>query len=453
MSQPQPNDATTPSPTSDDSGLRVVRPATDSSASASSSAPPGVSPPAPAAPPSKPPASRARLVFVALLALAGLGGGAYVWTHRGLEATDDAQVEGHIVNVASRVAGQVAEVLVVDNQLVHEGDPLVRLDASDYEARLAQARAEAAGAQASLEAARAQLALTEATVASADQQARGGLTSARAGLSSAAASIQSAQAAIEAARSRVSLTHTELARAQQLFAGHSVAQAELDARQAAYDQAQATLAQSEAALAAAQTGRATWLGQIDTAQGRLVQAAAGPEQVAAAHAAVAQAEARVAQTGAAVRLAELQLGYATVRAPITGYVSRRTVEPGAMVSPERAMMALVGSEDVWVVANFKEDQIAEMRPGQPVTIEIDAFDGIEVRGHVESLAGATGARFSLIPPDNASGNFTKVVQRVPVRIAIDDAHGARLVPGLSATTTVRVDATRETEDASASASR
>lgn len=431
-----------PTPATEDSGLRVVRPSLSPVASASSGpAEPAPAAPAAAAPPATParaPTSRARIVFAVLAVLAALGASGYAWANRGLESTDDAQIEGHIVNVAPRVAGQVAEVLVEDDALVHQGDPLVRLDTNDLEARLAAARADASAALAARDAAQAQLALTEASVHSTDQQARGGLTSARAGLSSASASIHSAEAAVTAARSRVALARTELGRAQHLFADHSVAQAELDARQAAYDQAEATLAQAEAALAAAQTGRATWMGQIDTAQGRLVQAAAGPEQIAAAHAAVAQAEARVEATSAAVRLAELQLGYATIRAPITGYVSRRTAEPGAMVSPERAMMAIVGSESLWVVANFKEDQIAEMRPGQPVTIEVDAFDGVEVRGHVESLAGATGARFSLIPPDNASGNFTKVVQRVPVRIAIDDAQGVRLVPGLSATTIVTV---------------
>ena len=421
----------------DDSGLRIVRPSTEMTTSQTETAP--APPPAVSAPPTAPaPRSRARIVFVVLAVLAAGGTGAYWWMNRGLESTDDAQVEGHIVNVAARVAGQVSEVLVEDNQLVQAGDPLVRIDPSDIETRLAAARADAAAAVAARDAAQAQLTLTQATVSSSDQQARGGLTSARAGLSSVAATIQSAEAQITAARSRVSLAQTELGRAQHLFADHSVAQAELDSRQAAYDQAVATLAQSEAALAAAQTGRATWMGQIDTAQGRIVQAAAGPDQVAAAQATVAQADARIQATTSAVHLAELQLEYATVRAPITGYVSRRTVEPGAMVGPDRAMLAIVGSEELWVVANFKEDQIAHMQPGQPVTIEVDAFDGIEVRGHVESLAGATGARFSLIPPDNASGNFTKVVQRVPVRIAIDDAHGARLVPGLSATTVVNV---------------
>jgi membrane fusion protein (multidrug efflux system) len=390
------------------------------------------------------PTSRARYVFAVLVVVAALGASGYAWANRGLESTDDAQIEGHIVNVAPRVAGQVAEVLVEDNQLVREGDPLVRLDTADLATRVDAARADAASAVAAQQAAVAQLALTEATVTSSDRQARGGLTSARAGLTSASASIRSAEAAVTAAQSRVDLAQTELGRAQHLFTDHSVARAELDSRQAAYDQAVATLAQSEASLAAAQTGRTTWMGQIDTAQGRVVQAAAGPEQIAAAHAAVAQADARITATASAVRLAELQLEYATIRAPITGYVSRRTVEPGAMVDPSRAMLAIVGSEELWVVSNFKEDQIAHMHAGQPVTIEVDAFHGVTITGHIESLAGATGARFSLIPPDNASGNFTKVVQRVPVRIAIDDAHGARLVPGLSATTIVNV---AETETA------
>ncbi len=403
-----------------------------------------VSADAEAAPPAGPakPRSKARFVFLGLVATAAVGAGAYVMLTRGQESTDDAQVEGHVVNVAARVAGQVAEVQVTDNQLVHEGDVLVRLDTADLDARLAAARAEAEAARATRESAERQLALAEATVESASQQARGGLTSARAGLHNAAASIRSSEAAVEATRARFELAEAELERARRLFADHRIPQADLDARQASFDQAEATLAQAEAALTAAETGRATWMGQIDTAQGRVVQAEAGPEQIAVARAAVAQARARLSQAEAAERLAGLQVEWATVRAPITGYVSRRTVEPGSMVSPERAMLAIVGSEELWVVANYKEDQIAEMRPGQPVTIEVDAFGGAEIGGHVESLAGATGARFSLLPPDNASGNFTKVVQRVPVRIAIDDADGLRLVPGLSVETTVMVDASR-----------
>jgi len=161
------------------------------------------------------------------------------------------------------------------------------------------------------------------------------------------------------------------------------------------------------------------------------------EQIASARAALSLAEARAAQMESSLRLAELNLSYATVRASHGGVVSRRSVEEGQVVGPDRSLMAIVPLDDVWVVANFKEDQLADMAPGQPASIHLDTYGQKELRGHVDSLAGGTGARFALLPPDNATGNFVKVVQRVPVLIRIDDARGLELRPGMSADVTVR----------------
>ena len=382
--------------------------------------------------------NKAPLVFGGLIIAAAVGATTYSVVTRGHESTDDAQVEGHVVNVAARVAGQVTEVLVKDDQLVHAGDPIVKLDSRDYEARLLAAQAEVNSAKAALEAAKAQLALAEANANASEQQARGGLTQARAGLVTSKASIDSARASVTQAESRVTLSRTELDRVKGLRQDGSVSQAELDSKQAAFDQADAALTAARAQLAAAQGGIENWNGVIDTAQGRFAQAQTGPEQVALARAQVGQAEARLAQSEAAQHLAELQLEYTTVHAPITGVISRRTVELGQMVSPERNLLAIVGTEDLWIVANFKEDQIEHMKPGQKASVEIDAYPGHVAHAHVENLAGATGARFSLLPPDNATGNFTKVVQRVPVILRLDDAQGMRLVPGLSADATVHV---------------
>ncbi len=179
-------------------------------------------------------------------------------------------------------------------------------------------------------------------------------------------------------------------------------------------------------------------GALEAARGRLVAAEAGPQQVEQARAALALARARLAQAEAARTLAQLNVSYATIRAPRGGVVSRRTVEPGQMVDPSRALMAIVPLDDVWVVANFKEDQVGTMREGQRAEFTVDAFPGRRFHAHVESLAGATGSRFSLLPPDNASGNFVKVIQRVPVLLRIDDAGAVPLRPGLSADVTVTV---------------
>ena len=171
---------------------------------------------------------------------------------------------------------------------------------------------------------------------------------------------------------------------------------------------------------------------MESAQGRLAQAETGPEQLDAARAASGVAAARVEQALAALSLSELNLSYAKVKAPMRGVVSRRSVEPGQLVSPERTLLALVPPDDVWVVANFKEDQVREMRPGQKVEVKIDAYGRRVFAAHVESLAGASGSRFALLPPDNASGNFTKVVQRIPVLIRLEAPPDVPFRPGMSA---------------------
>ncbi len=383
--------------------------------------------------------SRARKVFPALVFIAA-SGALIVWAHgRGRESTDDAQVDGHIVSVSPRVSGQVTRVEVRDNQVVHAGDVLVVLDTADLQARLATARADLASAHAGLTAARAQLALTERTIEAYVLQARGGVRQAVAGISASQAGINEAQAALQAAESRRSLARIELQRVRALRAEGAISQAELDARQSSYDQTEALVTQSMAALVSARTGVTSSSALVESAHGRMLQAETGPQQVDVARAAVDLADARVLQADAAVHIAELNLSYATVYAPVDGVVSRRTVEPGQQVGPERPLLALVPTNDIWVVANFKEDQMEEMRPGQPVTVRIDTYGGRRFNGHVDSIAAASGARFALLPPDNASGNFTKVVQRIPVLIRFDGSVGVRLVSGMSADVTVRTD--------------
>jgi membrane fusion protein (multidrug efflux system) len=393
--------------------------------------------PAPAAPPTKKP--RAKLVLAALAVVAAAAGTG-AWVHGlGTETTDDAFVESHVALVAARTPGQVLRVLVADNQEVAADEVVVELDERDAVVRQAAAKADLESAAANLAAAEAQLALIERTVAASLKQARGGVTQAVSLAGGARAGIDQARADVAAAESRRKLADMELARATSLHRGGAISPAELDARQAAFEQADAQLEQARARLASAQVGIANASGTIETAAGRLLAAQTGPEQVGTARANVGVARARVAQADAAVAAAELNLTYMKVRAPRRGVVSRRTVEPGQMVDPARPLMAITALDDVWVVANFKEDQLAKMRPGQPAKVTIDAFPGRAFAAHVDSLAGGTGARFSLLPPDNASGNFTKVVQRVPVLVRFDGLDGAArplLRPGLSAYVTI-----------------
>ena len=392
--------------------------------------------PAPAeAPPRR---SRAKIVLPVLVALASVAGGTVLWLGRGHETTDDAQVEGHVATVAARVPGQVKQVLVTDNQKVKAGDVLVALDDRDLRARLAAARADQQAARAQLRAAGTQLALAETAARSNLTVARGGMTQAAALEGTTRAGIDQARSDVTAAQARLNLARADLVRAQKLFADNVVTQAEMDARQSAFDQADAALEQARARQVSAEANLGNSQGTLETARGRMVAAQAGPVQIAAAQAQVELGAARLAQTDAAVEQAELNLSYASVRAEVSGVVSRRTVEPGQAVSPERPLMAIVALDDTWLVANFKEDQLRDMRPGQKAEVRVDTFGRRVFPGHIESFAAGTGSRFSLLPPDNASGNFTKVVQRVPVLVRLDNPADVPLRPGMSATVTVAV---------------
>jgi membrane fusion protein (multidrug efflux system) len=391
--------------------------------------------------PPKAPATKKRALapfVLAGLALAAAAAGTAYYAHgMGRETTDDAQVEGHVMNVAARISGQVDKVLVRDNQMVEEGDLLVQLDASDLDAKAQAARADVAAAQASLDSARAQLALADKTVTATVAQAQGGLTQASATVTASGAAITQGEADVAAAQARYTLAQADFARANNLVREDVISKAQADAAQSEMDQAKALLDEAKARLASARASARGSSGGVMLAQGRLAQALTGPEQMEAARAAVSLAEARLEQTEAALRLADLNVSFTQIRAPHRGLVSRRTVEPGQMVGPDKPLLSVVPLDDVWIVANFKEDQLADVRPGQPATVTIDAFGSRELPAHVDSIAGASGARFALLPPDNASGNYVKVVQRVPVLVRLDGAAGFEPRPGMSANVTIR----------------
>ncbi|CAN5904212.1 HlyD family secretion protein [soil metagenome] len=381
---------------------------------------------------------KAKLVFAGM-AVAIAATGATVWAMgRGKESTDDAFVEGHVASVASRAQGQVVKVNVKDNQLVEVGTVLVEIDDREAKGAVRTTEADLQSAKANLVAVEVQLALTTKNVEAMLRQAKGGVVSAAAMAGSSRATIDQAKADIEAAESRRALAEIDLKRSEKLRADGAVAQADLYARKAAFDQAVAAVAQARAREQSAVVGTTSAAGSIETAQGRLVAAQSGPEQIDAARAAVAVAKARVEQAEAAADRARLLLSYMVIKAQIRGVVSRRSVEVGQTVDPSRPLMAISALDDVWVVANFKEDQIAHVHEGESATLKIDAFPGRTFTGHVDSVQAGSGARFSLLPPDNASGNFTKVVQRIPVLVHIDEKPGdVTLRPGMSTYVTIK----------------
>jgi membrane fusion protein, multidrug efflux system len=381
---------------------------------------------------------RAKVVFSVLVAAAALGAAAGWILSRGHESTDDAVVEGHVLSISSRIGGQVARVLVKDNQLVEAGQVLVELDQTELQAKVEVARADAQAALAQVELAKAQLDLTDRNANAGLKQARGSVLQASSSVASTKAQVTQVHADLAAAGSRLKLTTLELDRARGLFASQAVPQAEMDMRQTNYDQAKATLEQVQARLESTKAAMSGGYAGVVQAEGRLAAALTAPQQVEAARAQVQLAAARQKQVEAALTVAELNFSYAKIVSPVRGMVARRTVEVGNMVSPDRALLAVVPLDEMWIVANYKETQIGNMRPGQNAVVVLDTYGNRKLRGHVESLAAGTGSRFALLPPDNASGNFIKVVQRVPVLIRLDDQQGLTLRPGLSAEVTVSV---------------
>lgn len=331
--------------------------------------------------------------------------------------TDNAYVRADIAEVASKIQGYVAAVHVVDNQRVKAGDLLVTLEKADYEARLAEAKAAAAQAKAEAEQARARLAAQKAAVLS----ARGRANAQR-------DAVTEAHAQVEAADASAKLAKSDAQRYAELAKQGWYPKAKVEAATAAERANAAKLAQAQAAVT-------TQNSQLSAQQAAVGQA---KQELTASDAAVASADARAQAAAARVAAAELDLSRTEMRAPVDGVIGNKNVTVGQLMSPGAIALAVVPTNDAYVIASYKETQVARMRPGQQVNLKIDAYPGLEVHGRVESVAQATGATFSLIPQDTATGNFTKIVQRVPVRIALDkDALATGLMrPGLSVVATV-----------------
>jgi membrane fusion protein (multidrug efflux system) len=359
---------------------------------------------------------RTLLFFVGgIAAAAAAGAGGYAWWVHGTESTDDAQVEADVVPLSAQVGGTLVKVHVQDNQKVKAGDILVEIDHADYQARLKQAEAELEAARAQADAADTQVRIVQATSTGGLKVAKAQYTGSSASLHGADAQIDFAQAALEVAKTRLSKSQVDLERAVKLEAEGALTQDALENAQTAYDSAQAAFTQAQAQLDAAQEQRKLAQSKITEAKGRLDQSLPVAEQLAAAEAAADLAHARVKGAEAALDLARLQLQRTTIAAPADGKISKLGVREGQTVQPGQLIAELVPVL-TYVVANFKETQMKHIRPGQRVKIKIDACPGRSFEGRVSSISAATGARFSLLPPDNATGNFVKVVQRVPVKI-------------------------------------
>ncbi|WP_020600646.1 HlyD family secretion protein [Spirosoma panaciterrae] len=333
------------------------------------------------------------------------------------ETTDDAQVDGDVNPVIPKASGYVKEIRFKDNQPVKEGDTLFVLDDADYRIRLEQAEAALQSALAAAGVSRSQVAVASATIQSSE-----------ATVQTARNQVATAQANVTAAQARARKANQDFERYSRLLAEKTVPQQQFDAVQAERDAAQAQLQAAQA--------------QLQTAQSQV--AAAGTQtgvtssQRRATEGQITVAQAAIKQRQADLEMAKLQLSYTVIKAPVSGVVSKRSVQIGQLVQAGQAVCSVVGNTNLWVTANFKETQLKQMQPGQTVDIDVDAFGGDKLVGHVGSFAGATGAKFSLLPPDNATGNYVKVVQRIPVRIELDKNSPlyAKIRPGMSVTVAV-----------------
>jgi len=410
------------------------------------------------------------LALGCLVGLATLTYGGYAWYNAvTYVSTDDAYVEGTISPISAKVAGHVVELKVQDNQPVKQGDLLLRVDPRDFQAKREQARAAVATAEANLRAARSELPLAREGTRAQIDQARAALQSAIVGVKSAESAVDESRARLEARQAATAAmradvagaqsTHRqsarELERARSLLKSDLVARRDFDQAESAYETAGSTvealqrrMTQTEREVQQAEAELGARLHAVEQARQRVAEARAmvalaGSQvhQVAIKDAEVSRAEARLREAQADLSVAELQLEHTEVKAPLDGVVSKRNVEIGQVVQMGQPLLALVPLQDVWVVANFKETQLARLRPGMKAHVEVDGYPDKNLSGTLESMSAGTGSRFSLLPPENATGNWVKVVQRVPVRIHLD-AKGVgnphTLRAGMSVAVTIRV---------------
>jgi len=397
---------------------------------------------------------RAKWLLIPIILIV-IAGGYAAWQYFSKwESTDDAQVDGHIHPVNAKVGGTVLTVNVNENQHVDAGTILAQIDPRDYEIAVKRAEAELAQAEATVVAARAGVPVassaagTQITSSEAiAERAKSGVEVAGKELAAAQARLNSAQARVREAQANFTKAAKDFERLKQLVAKDEISQQQYDAAVGAADAAHAAVESAEAGAAQAQHEVAASQARTSQSQAELQQAQAeaqgaktAPQQVIITKAQAQSEEARAQLAKAVLDQARLNLEYTTIKAPVAGIVSKKTVEAGQVMQPGQPLMAIVPQEDIWVTANFKETQLANMQPGQSASVSVDAYGGRAFNGHVDSIASATGAKFSLLPPENATGNYVKVVQRIPVKIVLDGGEEVhqQLRPGMSVVVKVRV---------------
>ena len=369
------------------------------------------------------------IVGIVVLLVAGF----FLWRYfASYEDTDDAEIDGHLNSISTRVSGHVLKLLVQDNQYVAEGTPLVEIDPKDYQVAVDRAKADYADAVAQADAARVNVPITSVNTNSQTPSAQADVENANAGIAAARQQYAAANAQLVEAQANNVKAQNDLVRYKQLVDKQEISQQQ-------YDQAVAAANAGAAGVDAARASASAADHQVRQAQSRLAQAqanlraaATGPQQVATIRSRAQSAEAQAELKKAALEQAELDLQYTMVLAPVNGVVTNRTVEVGQNVSVGQELMRVINLDDIWVTANFKETQLKHMQVGQRATIHVDT-NGKDYNGHVQSIAGASGAITSLLPPENATGNYVKVVQRIPVKITFDPGETKEHVlrPGMS----------------------
>ena len=387
------------------------------------------------------PNTRRRVIIAVVVALLVLVAAGLWWHSTYTEDTDDAQINGHLIQVSARIAGQVAKVYVEENQLVKAGDVIAELDPSDYKVAVENAEAALASAQANAAAASVNVPITTVNTGSNLRSADANVSGSQAGVGQAEKQLDAAHARVTQAQANYTKAQADLERYKPLVEKDVISKQQFDAAVAAADATKAAVADARANEQAAVDGVKVAMEREAQAQAGLKYAQTGPEQVVAQSARAKQAEAQVQQAQAQLDMAKLNLSYTRIVAPTAGIITRKSVEINQNVAPGQNLLMLVSLEGLWVTANFKETQLRHMSAGQAVEIEVDST-GKTYHGKVTQIGGATGSVLSLFPPENATGNYVKVVQRVPVRIDFNDLAGEdpnhELRPGLSVEPKVRV---------------
>jgi membrane fusion protein (multidrug efflux system) len=388
----------------------------------------------------KRPTGRRRTIAIAVLAVVAIVVGAYVLNGRRFEETDDAQVDGNISGVGPRVVGNVRAVYVSENQPVKLGDLLLELDPTDLEVAVAQSRAAVAQAEAQLQAEDPTVAITETSNTAAVASASSELASASAGVTAAERDVEQLTARLTEAEGNARLAATERQRGDELWKGQAIPRAEYDRRVNAAETAAADARAIKQALEAARQKVRQQEAALVATKSRLSEVRQNaPKQMLTRRASVLSRQANLDLARAQLKQSELNLSYARLVSPVAGVVAKKAVAVGDHVAPGQQLFAVAQIGDLWVTANFRETQLERMQPGQPVEVHVDALD-VDLRGHVESLGATTGSRLSLLPPENAAGNYVKVVQRIPVRIRFEPGQAGtdRLRPGMSVEPKVKV---------------